>query len=135
MFDQSKNQWNLYDFTNNLLRTYYKNEVKLMVVWNMHCFSSKAQQLRFHSEKNNQLSLGEIMSVFKEDLKEKNSLPNDKLDPIDLWTITLKEYLKYPVNTKNQNSTFLGINYCLLPKIMPDWINNNILNPLLVDRC
>lgn len=133
-FDQYQKQWNLHDFQNNLLRSYYKDDVKLMVVWNMHCFANQTQQKEFHSRKVKPLTLEHIINTFKKDLKQKNQLPRDDIEPIELWTIALKEYLNYPVNTNNQITTIFGFNYCLLPNIMPDWIKN-ILNKFLNDRC
>jgi hypothetical protein len=135
-YDQLNKNWHLFDSRNNLLRSYLKNEVKLMLVWNMHCFSNESQKNRFHTNENvKSLELNEIANIFKKDLKSKNQLPSDDIELIDLWTIALKTYLKYPVNTYNQNSTILGFNYCLLPKIMPSFINEHFLYNLLRNRC
>lgn len=133
-FDQYRNQWYLHDFQNNFLRSYYKDDVKLKVVWNMHCFANQSQQAHFHSKKVKPLTLEKIMDTFKKDLKAKKMLPSDNIEPIDLWTIALKEYLNYPVNTQNQSTTIFGFNYCLLPNIMPGWVKN-IMNKFLNDRC
>lgn len=133
-FDQYRNQWYLHDFQNNFLRSYYKDDVKLKVVWNMHCFANQSQQAHFHSNKVKPLTLEKIMDTFKKDLKAKKMLPSDNIEPIDLWTIALKEYLNYPVNTQNQSTTIFGFNYCLLPNIMPGWVKN-IMNKFLNDRC
>lgn len=133
-FDQNKNLWYLYDVQNNYLRSYYKNDVKLMVVWNMHCFANEQEREKFHSQ-TSQLSLESIMETFKKDLKEKDRLPSEAIEPLDLWTIAIKEYLTYPVNTHQQSSTFFGFNYCLLPNIVPKWIADNLLQPFLADRC
>lgn len=133
-FDQYRKLWYLHDFQNNFLRSYYKDDVKLKIVWNMHCFANQSQQEYFHSNKVKPLTLQEIMNTFKKDLKAKKKLPSDSIEPIDLWTITLKEYLNYPVNRQNQNTTVFGFNYCLLPNIMPLWIKN-LMNKFLNDRC
>lgn len=133
-FDKQTNMWILYDFQDNELRNYYKNDVKLMVVWNMHCFANEQEKKRFHSQTEN-ITLEYIMSVFKEDLKKKDRLPADDIEPLNLWTIVIKEYLSYPVNTHQQSSTFFGINYCLLPNIVPKWIGENFLQPFLQGRC
>lgn len=154
-FDQ--NQWTLRDFKNNNLGSYYKNDVKLMVVWNMHCFSNQSQLEKFHSNKHDKLSLDKIIETFKADLKLKNKLPSDNIEPIgkleysltqnlsyflyifikylDLWTIALKEYLNYPKNTQNQITTIFGFNYCLLPNIMPEWLKKIVNFLFLNDMC
>lgn len=126
----------LFDFRNYLLRSYYKDEVKLMLVWNMHCFANESQRIRFQTHENvKKLELNEIAETFKKDLKAKNSLPSDDIELIDLWTIALKTYLKYPINTNNQNSTIFGFNYCLLQHVMPQFVNDNFLNSILRNRC
>ena len=136
-YDQYSNMWNLYDFMNNPLRSYDKNEVKLMVNWNMHCFANQTQKEKFHSEPKSykMLTLKKIINTFKKDLKQRNKLPDDEIEPIDLWTIALKEYLNYPVNTQSQNTTIFGINYCLLPNIMPEWFTKHVLNIFLNYVC
>jgi hypothetical protein len=135
-YDQLNKNWHLFDSRNNLLRSYLKNEVKLMLVWNMHCFANESQKNKFHTNENfKSIELKQIADTFKKDLKSKNQLASDAIELIDLWTIALKTYLKYPVNTYNQNSTILGFNYCLLPKIMPSFINEHFLYSLLRNRC
>ena len=81
-FDQ--NQWILRDFKNNYLRSYYKDDVKLMVVWNMHCFSNLTQQEKFHTDNHEKLSLDKIIKTFKADLKIKNKLPNEDIGAIGM---------------------------------------------------
>lgn len=133
-FNKDRNLWVLYDYKENELRSYYKNDVKLMVVWNMHCFANEEERTKFHSQ-TEQLSLESIMEVFKKDLRQKGRLPADDIEPLDLWTIVIKEYLTYPANTHQQSSTFFGINYCLLPNIVPEWFTRNVLQPFLEGRC
>lgn len=132
-FDQ--NQWILRDFKNNYLRSYYKDDVKLMVVWNMHCFSNLTQQEKFHTDNHEKLSLDKIIKTFKADLKIKNKLPNEDIGAIDLWTIALKEYLRYPINTQNQITTIFGLNYCLIPNLMPESIRKIVNSLLFNDMC
>jgi hypothetical protein len=43
-FDKDTNQWNLYDFENKELFNYQKSDVKLIVVWNSHCFTDEKQR-------------------------------------------------------------------------------------------
>lgn len=133
-YEKNRNLWYLYDSQNNHLRSYYKNDIKLMVVWNMHCFANEPERAKFHAQ-TSQLTLQDIMEVFKKDLREKDRLPSDEIEPLDLWTIVIKEYLTYPVNTHQQSSTFFGFNYCLLPNVVPKWVTDNFLQPFLADRC
>ena len=70
------------DFKHNLLRSYYKDDVKLAVVWNSHCFANQSQQAEFHSKKVKPLTLEKIITTFKADLKLKNKLPSDTIEPI-----------------------------------------------------
>ena len=133
-FDKNRNKWLLNDFKNDLLNEYSKNDVKLLVVSNTHCFENTQQRDKFHSNNYNRLTLEKIMETFKNDLKSKNRLPDNEIDPIVLWTIVIKEYLKYPTNNINQNSTILGINYCLLPRILPEWVTDNILITSMLKR-
>lgn len=81
-FDGYNKQWHLHDFQNTLLRSYYQDDVKLMVVWNMHCFANQSQKAEFHARKNKPLSLEQIMQKFKEDLKKRNRLPSENIEPI-----------------------------------------------------
>lgn len=130
--------WLLYDFENTLLRRYAKNEPKFVLVWNMHCFGSESERARFYSgddSNRRQLTLEHIMDVFKRDLRSRDRLPSEKIAPLELWTIVLKEYLRYPVNRHQQNSTLFGLNYCLLPNVAPEWLNKYILQPFLANRC
>lgn len=136
--EPTSSQWQLYDFENNLLRRYEKSDPKLALVWNMHCFRSESERARFRSSidsQKRQLTLQDIMDVFKRDLRSRERLPSEKIDPLELWTIVLKEYLRYPINQHQQNSTIFGLNYCLLPNLAPDWLNKNFLQPFLANRC
>ena len=132
-YDEAAKKWILIDSKNNFLRNYNRNDVKLMVVWNMHCFDGNAQKSEFNSAPK--LSLDEIMTTFKDDLRKNHRLPSDDISPLDLWTIVLKEYLSYPVNTHNQNSTLFGFNYCLLPNVLPRWFTERFLKSILLKRC
>jgi hypothetical protein len=135
-FDKKTQLWYLYDLESTLLTTYYKEEPKLMVVWNAHCFANEAERVKFHDyDKRQELSLEQVIKVFKDDLRERSRLPSESIEPLDLWTIALKEYLKYPVNTHQQNSTIFGINYCLLPNIVPKWFTEKFLKLFLSKRC
>jgi hypothetical protein len=130
-FDDLK--WTLSDSKQQYLRSYSKLEVKLQVVWNQHCFETAEQKRQF--EQAPRLTLDEIKQVFKSDLAKKKRLPSEEIAAIDLWTIVLKEYLIYPVNTHNQNSTIFGFNYCLLPNILPQWVTEKFLKNILLKRC
>lgn len=136
-YDKNAERWYLYDSQNEYLKSYYQNDLKILVSWNAHCFANSAERDRFHAGQNSreQLSLESIMNVFKDDLRKRNRLPSETIDPIDLWTIALKEYLKYPINTHQQNSTIFGLNYCLLPNIMPRFLTDRFLKPFLSKRC
>ena len=134
----SSETWLLFDFENNLLRRYSSSELKLLVAWNVHCFGSEAERTRFHSTEDatrRQLTIEHVIDVFKRDLKARDRLPSDSLEPLELWTIVLKEYLRYPTNRHQQNSTIFGLNYCLLPNLAPEWLSNNFLKPYLATRC
>jgi hypothetical protein len=72
----------LHDFKNNLLRSYYRDEVKLMVVWNMHCFANQSQMDAFHARKTPPLSLEQIRHRFKADLMSRKKLSSDEIEPI-----------------------------------------------------
>ena len=115
-FNKPNSQWYLYDSKGNKLKTYSKNDVRLMVVWNSHCFRNQEERVKFFDQNKNvaQLKLSDIEDAFKRELKSKNRLPTDDIAPLELWTIVIKDYLKYPVNTRNQYSTLFGFNYCLL---------------------
>ena len=132
-FDAQSTKWILNDSKNNFLKSYNKNDVKLMIVWNMRCFESESHKAKFDSAAT--LTLDEVANVFKNDLKLKKQLPSDEISPLELWTIVLKEYLNYPVNTHNQNSTIFGFNYCLLPNILPQWVTERFLKSILLKRC
>ena len=135
-FDKSADRWYLYDSQNSYLKSYYKADVKILVVWNAHCFADEAERENFHNFANRQdLSLSSIIEVFKNDLRKRNRLPSENIEPLELWTVALKEYLKYPINRHQQNSTIFGINYCLLPNLVPRWFTNAVLKPYLSKRC
>jgi len=132
-YEDQTQRWLLTDSKNNYLKSYSKTDVKLMVVWNMHCFENESHKSKFNTAKS--LSLDEIANVFKQNLKSKKRLPSEEISPLELWTIVLKEYLEYPVNTHNQNSTIFGFNYCLLPNILPQWVTEKFLKNVLLKRC
>jgi hypothetical protein len=134
-FDATSNKWHLFDSQNTHLKSYSKNEVKLLVSWNAHCFVNHAEREKFFSGVREEMSLESIMDVFKSDLRKRRRLPSESIEPLELWTIVLKEYLKYPVNLHQQNSTIFGINYCLLPNVVPTWFTNLLLKPYLSKRC
>jgi hypothetical protein len=92
---------------------------------------------KFHERSVDELKIEKIMEIFEADLRKRKRLviPKNELDPIDLWTIVIKEYLKYPKNDKNQISSSFGINYCLFPNIMPYWFNKYILESILSYKC
>lgn len=135
-FDHKADRWYLRDSADNHLRSYYRNDVKLLVVWNSLCFASQAEKEKFNNMKNREpMSLDEIQKAFKDDLRKRNRLPSESIEPLELWTVAIKEYLRYPVNMDQQNSTIFGINYCLLPNILPGWFTNYFLKAYLSKRC
>lgn len=134
-YDRSSNQWGLHDASDNLIRLYSSEQVKLSAIWRAHCFENEQAKVKFNSQRDEDyLTIYQIAERFKNDLKSNNKLPTEDIKLIDLWTIVLKEYLDYPKNV-NPKISFFIFNYCLLPNVMPQWINENLLNPLLKDIC
>ena len=130
-FNSKESKWYLFDSKEKNLNTYAKNEVRLMAVWNMHCFRNEKEKEKFFNQnKNEQLKLSDVAERFKDELKSKERLPAEDIEPLELWTIVIKDYLKYPVNIRNQYSTLFGFNYCLLHNVVPGWITDNLLNSL-----
>ena len=123
-FDKAKNAWLVVDSKGNDLMSYAKSDVRLMVVWNTHCFRDATERDRFKQGRVDELSLAQISETFKRDLASRGRLPADDIEPLELWTIVLKDYLNYPINPRSQYSTFFGFNYCLLPNILPESISN-----------
>jgi hypothetical protein len=135
-YDEKADLWLLFDSQGTQLKSYYQNEVRLHVVWNAHCFADQAERERFHDlSRREEMPLAQIINVFKDDLRKRKRLPSESIEPLEMWTIALKEYLKYPVNMHQQNSTIFGVNYCLLPNVMPKWVTNYLLKPYLSKRC
>lgn len=61
-----------------------------------HCSHITITIFRFQKEI---VSLEHVLSIFKKDFIKRDRLPLDNIEPLDLWTIAIKEYLTHPVNT------------------------------------
>jgi hypothetical protein len=131
-YNSEESKWYLFDSKEKNLNTYSKNEVRLMVVWNSHCFRNEREKEKYLNKNNpnEQLKLSDVAERFKDELKSKERLPAEDIEPLELWTIVIKDYLKYPMNIRNQYSTLFGFNYCLLHNVLPGWITDRFLKSL-----
>ena len=134
-YDSSDEYWKLFDSNNNLINSYTDDDVQVSMVWRMHCFKDENEKNEFYSESKKKITIEEVAEVFKKDLKSKNKLPTKDIKYLDLWTIVIKEYLNYPLTSKSRKYLNLfSFNYCLLPNLMPDSVNE-YLNPILKPFC
>lgn len=105
-FDNETDLWNLYDYTDNLMRTYKHDDIRISLVWRVHCFEDQNEMKKYHEQKpEDRISIDEIVKLFKDDLKRKGKLNNDNIRPLDLWTLVVQEYSRYPIslNTPAKN--------------------------------
>jgi hypothetical protein len=134
-YDENENYWHLYDTNNNIVESYTDDDVQLSVVWRTHCFENENEKNEFYSETKRIITIDDIAETFKTDLKSKNKLPTQDIKYLDLWTIVIKEYLMYPLNSKSRKYLNLfSFNYCLLPNLMPKCVNK-YLDPFLKTVC
>jgi hypothetical protein len=131
-------KWDLIDEAKQVIETFDQSDLKFAVTWRAHCFSNEEEKTRFYNQsKSDYLSIQAIADRFKEDLKTKNRLPAADISFIDLWTIVLKDYLEYPhnKNLKHFYESYFTFNYCLLPNVVPTWVTENLLDPILQHIC
>ena len=104
-FNDSAAFWDLYDYKDNLMRSYEAEDIRISLVWRVHCFQDDQEFERYKNQADSgRLSIEEISKVFQNDLKAKNKLSQDaELKPLDLWTLIVNEYIKYPVNFRTNN--------------------------------
>jgi hypothetical protein len=98
-FNESTDLWDLFDYQDNLIRTYQHDDIRISLVWRVHCFQNDKELERYHNQvEADRISIEEITKIFINDLKIKNKLKDDTLKPLDLWTLIVSEYTRYPVN-------------------------------------
>ena len=80
------------------MRTYENDDIRISLVWRVHCFQTDDEFKRYKSQtENDRISIDEIAKVFINDLKSKQKLNDENLRPLDLWTLIVNEYTNYPV--------------------------------------
>jgi hypothetical protein len=133
-YNDETRTWHVYDSDNKFSASYTYDDIQISAVWRMHCFKNANEKAKFYAQTTeNTRSIEKIAQVFKSALKQKNLLPSGDIKYLDLWTIILKEYISYPkVEPKSKFSLF---NYCLLPRIMPDFVNRYVLDFFLSRFC
>lgn len=134
-YNKNNNSWDLYDsIDDRVLSSYLDNDVRTSLVWRVHCFNSEEEKLSYHDSSKNSpsMSMEDVFSVLKNTMSSKNKSPiqiEDKNGMLDFFVKIIDEYAKYP--KKTDGSILPAVNYCLLPLIMPKFLNDLIINPLL----
>jgi hypothetical protein len=105
-FNDSNNVWDLIDYKENLMRSYDPEDIRISLVWRVHCFQNDQEFMKYkNQDENDRLSIDEIAKTFINDLKAKNKLKQDAdLKPLDLWTLIVNEYIKYPVDFRKESN-------------------------------
>ena len=95
--------WDLYDYKDNLMRSYEAEDFRISLVVCVYCFQDDQEFERYKNQADSGcLSIEEVSKVFQNDLKARNKLSQDtELKPFDLWTLIVNEYMKYPVIKTN----------------------------------
>jgi hypothetical protein len=133
-YNTESNTWHVYDSENAFVASYTYDDIQISAVWRMHCFKDTNEKDKFYGQSTeNTRSIEKIAKVFKTALKQRNLLPSEDIKYLDLWTIALKEYINYP--KIEPRSKFALFNYCLLPRIMPAFVNKYFLNYILARLC
>ena len=99
-FNELNNVWDLVDHEENIMKSYNPEDVRISLVWRVHCFQSDQEFSRYKNQaESDRLSIDEIAKTFINDLKAKNKIKQDAdMKPLDLWTLIVNEYIRYPAN-------------------------------------
>jgi hypothetical protein len=129
-YTKEDNSWNLYEKVgNSFLRKYPNENIRISLVWRTHCFKDEEEKKRYQNQ-TNRISIEKVLDVFKEDLKKKGKYTEGQdVRKLDFFINLIDEYVRYP---NKQDSTFglPAMNYCLLPLMMPKFINDLFLDSL-----
>lgn len=139
-YNQKNDSWDLFDTKHKrILASYADNEVRVSLVWRVHCFKSDEEQQAYKDSSKNapNMSIDEVLTELKRDMNSKGKQTSDSIESkeekLDFYVKLIEEYAKYP--KKKNGSLLSSINYCLLPLIMPKVLNDFIFNPLLSFIC
>jgi hypothetical protein len=134
-YNKAENSWSLHEKASNRYLSKYPNEnIRVSLVWRTHCFKDEEEKKRYHSQ-TNRVSIEEVLDVFRKDLKKKGKYDeSQEAKKLDFFISLIEEYVGYPAK---HDSTFglPVINYCLLPLMMPKFINDLFLNSLFKLIC
>jgi hypothetical protein len=70
-FNKQDYKWYLYDSKDKILKTYPKNEARIMLVWNSLCFRNENEMNNWQDYRK--IKLSEIIETFKKDLRNKGT--------------------------------------------------------------
>ena len=137
-YNKNKNSWDLIDSINDtILSSYLDDEVRISLVWRVHCFRNEDEKQSYHDSKKNppSMSVENVVNILKSEMNDKIKYTSniysemDKEKKLEFLVKLIDKYAKYP--KKKDGSIFPVVNYCLLPLIMPKILNDFIFNPLL----
>jgi hypothetical protein len=133
-FSKADKKWMLYDSGEIFMRNYLPEDLRISLVWRVHCFEDENERQKYHQQKNeNQIPIEQIIERFKKDLKAKNKLPSGDIKLLDLYSILVDEYANYPIPNKAFKA--IDINYCMLPQYFKSSWAKSLLNGLLQIVC
>ena len=127
-FNKSNNIWGLYDSKNNVLKSYKEEDIRISLVWRVHCFNDEKERQAYHDPRKNapDTSIEKVLDVLSkaEDMHLKTGEKK-----LDYFVRLIEKFGKYP----NKGNSYL--NYCLLPLMMPKILNDFIFDPILSLVC
>lgn len=123
-------KWDLVDVNNNVIGSYPHEDVRISLVWRVHCFKDK-QEIEKYKNQKERIPLEDVLNVFKSDLKKRKNYQNlDEMNKIDFYKLLVDEYSTYPNNKYNT----LYSNLCLINTLLPSSLNT-IINPIINFLC
>ena len=134
-FNRQNNSWDLHDSADKVIGSYGEGDVRISLAWRMHCFKDDAEKQAYHNQAvKDQMSIEDVLEVFKRDLISGTKyVPPADEKKLDLFTYLIETYAKYP--NKKEGFSGLVFNYCLIPLVMPKFLNDIVFDPLLKLIC
>ncbi|CAF1011998.1 unnamed protein product [Brachionus calyciflorus] len=132
-YEANEDSWGLYDQNDKKIKEYKNDDLRVSLVWRVHCFKDMDEKVKYDNQKNDdRLSVETVLDIFKNDMKARNKNLDENMSNLEFLIKLIEEYSVYSNKIQNGLPVF---NYCLIPLVMPKILNDYFFNYLFYFIC
>jgi len=105
-----------------VLGNYKTSDFRMSLVWRARCFESEDEKARWHDASRQNLTLDDVLQTLEVDLRKRGVLSPSapRPAPLDFAQLLLGTYVPYPNDPVGVH--MLGNNLCMIPRVVPAWL-------------